>query len=92
LKIPGTHPALAGHFPGAPIIPGVVIIDHVISAVSELKGKPVRVNSIPSIKFLSPIGPDEEFEISLTEKDSGKVIFSVSSNDRKILTGSLVCS
>lgn len=92
MKIPRTHPALAGHFPGRPVIPGVVIIDEVITAISDMKGRSVNIKSISFIKFLNPVGPDEEFEISLTEKDSGKVDFSVFSAEKKILTGSLVCS
>lgn len=83
---------MAGHFPGSPIVPGVVIINEVITAVTEKKGKEINISSIPSIKFLNTIGPEEEFEIKLTEKDSGKIVFSVFSDEKKILTGSLICS
>ncbi|MFV1992477.1 MAG: hydroxymyristoyl-ACP dehydratase [Acidiferrobacterales bacterium] len=89
MKISGTHPALAGHFPGSPVVPGVVILDKVISKLAELKGVNVKVKTFPAIKFLNPIGPDEEFDISFTEKDTGKITFSVFSGDKIFLSGSL---
>jgi len=89
LRIPGTHPALAGHFPGDPVVPGVVILDKVISKLVEMKGASVEVKTIPAIKFLNPIEPDEEFDITFTEKKSGKVTFSVFSGDKIFLSGSL---
>lgn len=92
MKIPGTHPALAGHFPGNPVIPGAVIIDQVVSAISHKKGTSVELKSIPFVKFLNPVGPDQDIDIRLNEKESGKVDFSVYSGEIKILTGSLVCS
>ena len=29
------HPSLPGHFPGAPLVPGVVILDEVVAALAE---------------------------------------------------------
>ena len=29
------HPSLPGHFPGAPLVPGVVILDEVIAALEN---------------------------------------------------------
>src|SRR4029453_8152827 len=61
-RIPADHPSLAGHFPNAPIAPGVVVLDEVAAALAEWR-KGSRVIGIPFVKFLAPIQPGELFTI-----------------------------
>jgi 3-hydroxyacyl-[acyl-carrier-protein] dehydratase len=35
LQIAADHPALAGHFPGSPIVPGVVLLDETLHAIEQ---------------------------------------------------------
>ena len=49
------HPALAGHFPGNPIVPGVVLLDHAIHALARLGGLPEAGIRIGTAKFLAPV-------------------------------------
>lgn len=60
------HPALAGHFPGNPIVPGVVILDHLIQLWQKQSGQ--SVNSIMNAKFINLLRPDISCRIHYTAK------------------------
>src|SRR5437763_10854861 len=60
--IPADHPSLAGHFPGAPIAPGVVVLDEVAAALAEWR-KESRITGVTSVKFIAPIKPGQSFVI-----------------------------
>jgi 3-hydroxymyristoyl/3-hydroxydecanoyl-(acyl carrier protein) dehydratase len=58
------HPSLPGHFPGRPLVPGVVVLDRVIAAIEAQQGAlgPVR---LPQVKFMQPLLPGEAARIEL---------------------------
>ncbi|MEO8389286.1 MAG: AMP-binding protein [Polaromonas sp.] len=94
------HPAFAGHFPGSPIVPGVLLLDAALHAVRQARGTPgsagatvpADICQISSAKFLSPVGPGETLTISCTNTASGGTRFDICSGDRKVATGTLVLS
>ena len=59
------HPSLPGHFPDAPLVPGVVILDEVIAALAEWQQNS-QLNGIRMVKFLAPLQPEQAFTISLS--------------------------
>lgn len=65
LCVPARHPALAGHFPGNPLVPGVVILDAVISAAEAWLEARFHVGGLSHAKFLAPLKPDEAARIEL---------------------------
>lgn len=67
-SIAGDHPSLPGHFAGAPIVPAVVIIDEINTALTEWRPEYQTVG-IRILKFLSPLKPDQSFVISLSVQD-----------------------
>lgn len=100
LHIAPDHPAFAGHFPGAPIVPGVVLLDAAVHAMLQMLRRPIshdvdgggigNICQISSAKFLSPVGPGETLTISCTTAASGSTRFDISSGSRKVATGTLV--
>lgn len=86
--IPHDHPALAGHFPGNPVVPGVVVLDHVVAAIEASAGTlpPLR---LPQVKFLAPLRPGEDAEVLLEGAD-GRWRFRVVRAGGDIATGEIV--
>lgn len=58
LLAPLDHPCYAGHFPGNPIVPGVLLLDLIVEALEQ--GAP-RV--IGSVKFHRAVKPGEAFTL-----------------------------
>lgn len=85
MHIPHDHPTLPGHFPGHPLVPAVVILDHVINAFEEQSGIELKAFNFSQIKFLVPIFPGDEFAIAFEEKRPGLIEFKVSS-DKNVYT------
>ncbi|MDP1766253.1 MAG: hypothetical protein Q8K83_05055 [Methylotenera sp.] len=90
LTIASDHPAFAGHFPGSPIVPGVVLLDEVIHAIVADTGLAVTAWQISSVKFLSPLMPGEAVIITHEQLENGSIKFEVLEGNRQIVTGSLV--
>jgi len=88
LRVPAHHPALAGHFPGNPIVPGVVLLDAVVSAAEEWLGTRLHVLRLSHAKFLAPLKPDDAAQIELVLR--GPLLdFSVHRHETAIAKGTL---
>jgi len=89
LTIPADHPAFAGHFPGMPIVPGVVLLDEALYAIASATGISLAACMINSVKFLSPLKPGEAAIIVHEVQDSGAIRFEIVCGIRKIVAGSV---
>ena len=72
--VPVLHPCLPGHFPGQPIVPGVLLVDHVLQAIEQLTGQDLRY--LEHVKFTSPLRPGETAQ-AWCEADGARVSFRV---------------
>ena len=74
--VPANHPALPGHFPGNPIVPGVVLLSQVWEAVCRQARAPLHCTGWPSVKFLAPLLPGVPFrvEVEFGAKESAKFV------------------
>ncbi len=70
ILIPSVHPSLDGHFPGRPVVPGVVILDYVIDAAERFVPASFVVRGLVQVKFVRVLLPDEEASIELESRDS----------------------
>jgi 3-hydroxyacyl-[acyl-carrier-protein] dehydratase len=74
--VPADHPSLPGHFPGNPIVPGVLLLDAVIQATESWLTRAIHVRGAPQVKFVQPLRPEEPAQVSLT-LEGGTLKFSV---------------
>ena len=88
-QVPADHPAFAGHFPGRPIVPGVVLLDHVIRLAEDRQTTPARAWHVSQTKFLSPVEPGETLRFELVADQRGGWRFSVCTEERQVAAGSL---
>ena len=84
--IDDTHPALAGHFPNNPIVPGVVIIDHIVELANH-KDLKVDPNNLPHIKFHHILSPNMCCEVDFN-RQSASLGFKLQVDSTLIATGS----
>jgi 3-hydroxyacyl-[acyl-carrier-protein] dehydratase len=70
MVISSAHPSLRGHFPQRPVVPGVVILDHVIDAAYQQLPTPFSVRSVVQTKFLRALLPNEEAIITMELRTS----------------------
>ena len=88
--IPATHPAFAGHFPGNPIVPGVVLLDEATHALAMAHGLLGRCCEVKSVKFLSPVGPDTLLTIQYEPLAGDGFRFDVLDEARKVASATVV--
>jgi 3-hydroxymyristoyl/3-hydroxydecanoyl-(acyl carrier protein) dehydratase len=88
LTIAAEHPALAGHFPEAPILPGVVLLDEMVRIVE------IRTGSgrwrIGTAKFVRPVHAGETLTLGQERLPNGSIRFSVLRDGEPVAHGVLV--
>lgn len=73
LRVPASdHPVFAGHFPGYPLLPGVIILGWMLAGAERFLGRelspPTRLHNV---KFQVVLRPDEEVELTVTRGTAG---------------------
>ena len=89
LALAPDHPAYAGHFPGNPMAPGVVLLDLALAAIGGQAGLDLARCTLANVKFHSPARPGEPVMLRYAGQPNGTLRFELDSNGRKLASGVL---
>ena len=94
LQMPLEHPCFSGHFPGQPIVPGVMLLDDVLQAIEQQMPEFGLFSDgsadIPVCKFLAPVFPGACLSLTLTwEGNSTPLTFKLHQAGQLVASGSL---
>ncbi len=89
IVIPPDHPAFAGHFPGTPIVPGVVLLDEVLQAIAAACGHAPQRCALTAVKFRSIVRPGERLRLHIECTPAGGARFELECDGRAVASGTL---
>lgn len=86
IRVDAAHPALPGHFPSEPIVPGVLLLDEVL----HLLGGEADHWRVEQIKFHHVVRPGELLTLLVQRRAEGSYAFEVLSERQIVSTGLLL--
>ena len=88
-SFPHTHPAILGHFPGRPIVPGVLLL---ASVEQLLRNAGLRVVECTQAKFFAPVLPEQMVAIRVEVDERSSARFEIVAAARIVVAGTLRCT
>jgi len=91
LHIAADHPAFPGHFPGRPIVPGVVLLDEAARALEAALGLGGTCWTLGNAKFLAPVHPGTPLHLRWQPPSTagGSIAFTVEHAGAAVASGTL---
>lgn len=86
--VPAAHPALPGHFPGRPVVPGVMLLDAALGLIVAARPG-LRLAGLARVRFLAPVLPDDAVAVLAAAPDGRTLAFACQVGTTEVLTGAL---
>ena len=89
LPIPNEHRCFADHFPGAPLVPGALLLKWIMALLAGAGYS--QVNYVKQIKFLAPLQPGNELRICVTPTGAQSFAVAAYNGETLVLKGQIGC-
>ncbi|MEO6291113.1 MAG: hypothetical protein ABIO88_00665 [Burkholderiaceae bacterium] len=76
-SIPQNHPSFLGHFPGNPILPGVLLLERVMAHAQSQTNTSLEHCVLLNVKFLASVAPGDTLNLTFSASTSNSFIFAV---------------
>jgi 3-hydroxyacyl-[acyl-carrier-protein] dehydratase len=88
LSVPAGHPVFRGHFPGNPIVPGVMLLEWVTREVAQALERRPSALRVRETKFFTPLAPLQPATLSF-ELGATRCAFDIQCDAARIARGIL---
>lgn len=82
-------PCLAGHFPGQPILPGVLLLDLLAAALRRARPRQGGL-VLEAVKFTAPVRPGQAVALCWADTAPGRAAFHAEADGIRVLSGRAV--
>jgi UDP-N-acetylglucosamine acyltransferase len=65
-RVSANEPYFAGHFPGAPVLPGVLLCEALVQLGAHVAGTDVRLVAVEKARFRRPVVPGDTLRLEVT--------------------------
>jgi 3-hydroxyacyl-[acyl-carrier-protein] dehydratase len=89
LRVADSHPSLPGHFPGMPVVPGVVLLSEVLTELQR-QMPDVHATGIRKLKFLKRLFPDQPFTVEFGAPNAAGLRFKCWQQGEVLAEGNLM--
>ena len=89
LDIARDHPSFEGHFPGHPILPGVLLLAEAMAAIQAATSTAAVDWALDNVKFVGAVEPGARLAIIHGMQPSGGVRFEIRDGERLVASGAL---
>lgn len=92
VHVPPGSPWFDGHFPGAPVLPGIAQLGMVFDLIRHAFGDPLKVTEVSRVRFKQLILPDDRLLVTAEPRPArdGCYLFRIIKGDELVCSGTMV--